>query len=226
MTTHSSAPPGRLSAVKKGAMALAAGALLGLGSGAANAVETTFIGYTNGCFGLACMPAAVSGPQSVTLAPGLTYNNSTFNAMTSGGFLSLGSNGGMTPAGNFNNLGSFSLGSSLGSYVGQAFDLLVTFTAPFGTTPGSQLFTSVITGSVLANNAGGVFLNFENSAKHFTFANGGSFDFFVNDVSVNPGGTIGFSGTIIAAAVPEPETYALFMAGLAALGFMARRRKV
>jgi len=26
-------------------------------------------------------------------------------------------------------------------------------------------------------------------------------------------------------AVPEPETYALFMAGLAAVGFMARRRK-
>jgi hypothetical protein len=30
---------------------------------------------------------------------------------------------------------------------------------------------------------------------------------------------------IVFAPVPEPETYALFMAGLAAVGFMARRRK-
>ena len=31
---------------------------------------------------------------------------------------------------------------------------------------------------------------------------------------------------MIYAPVPEPETYALFMAGLAAMGFVARRRRV
>ena len=30
---------------------------------------------------------------------------------------------------------------------------------------------------------------------------------------------------MIFAPVPEPETYALFMGGLAAVGFVARRRK-
>jgi hypothetical protein len=43
---------------------------------------------------------------------------------------------------------------------------------------------------------------------------------------VTAGRTVAVSGVIIqAAAVPEPETYALFLAGLAAVGFMARRRK-
>jgi hypothetical protein len=210
----------------RGAAALAAAALLSLGSGVANAVETTFIGYTNGCFGLACVPVGVAGPQTISLG-GLSYNNSTFNATTSAGFVSIGSAGGPTPASNFNNLGSFTLTTDPFSYTGQHFDLLVTFTAPGGTTPSSGLFTDVITGSVSSTGGGGIFINFDNTPQHFTFGSGGSFDFFVNDVSLTAGQTIGFSGTIISAVspIPEPETYALFMAGLAAVGFMSRRRK-
>lgn len=34
-----------------------------------------------------------------------------------------------------------------------------------------------------------------------------------------------YSGELSVAAVPEPETYAMFIAGLGALGFMARRRR-
>jgi hypothetical protein len=56
--------------------------------------------------------------------------------------------------------------------------------------------------------------------------NGGTFTFFINDVSVTAEETVSLSGTIFAAtAVPVPETYALFIAGLAAVGFMARRRR-
>lgn len=49
----------------------------------------------------------------------------------------------------------------------------------------------------------------------FTGATGGSYaDERVTSFSLNP-----------VAAVPEPETYAMLLAGLGALGFMARRRK-
>jgi hypothetical protein len=35
-----------------------------------------------------------------------------------------------------------------------------------------------------------------------------------------------YSGEMTVTAVPEPETYAMFVAGLGALGFMARRRRL
>lgn len=40
-------------------------------------------------------------------------------------------------------------------------------------------------------------------------------------------GTVGgiYTGAISVTAVPEPETYAMMLAGLAALGFLARRRR-
>jgi hypothetical protein len=213
---------------KARAIVVAAGAVFGLSAGTANAIETTFIGYSDGCFATSpattCTPTNTSSNQTTTLG-GLTYLNSNFDVTTAGGFVSIGSAPG-TP--NIDNLGSFSLSSAPFVYNGQHFDLLVTFTAPPGTTPGSGIFTDTLTGTVNANG-GGVFVDFDNTPQYFSFGpnNSGRFEFFVNDVSLFEGHTGAVSGTIetLVTPVPEPETYALFAAGLAALGFVAKRRK-
>lgn len=90
--------------------------------------------------------------------------------------------------------------------------------------------------SVFSNSPGGLLANFNGdwtprvgtsgtTVKTFSFA--ANTAYLIENPNTNgDNGEFYLSGMTVTAAIPEPETYAMLLAGLGVLGFTARRRKL
>jgi len=165
--------------------------------------------------------------NKIFLAAALAVAASSSFADTGGGPLNLSTGStafSRTPIGAFTDTWTFSLAgasfltsSTISSSAVGAQDL--TFTSAVLTTgadPGTPLATFTGPTTVGANE----FMNLSNFLLPV-----GSYDLIVKGTNSTQPAAYSGTITIAAAPIPEPETYALMIAGLAAMGFVARRRK-
>jgi hypothetical protein len=188
-------------------------ALMGVALAAAGASNAAVTTYTDqAAWNAAAGAVTVEDFTDTTLVPGLTLST-TNGSIDVGGFFH---DGAFTYTSSASDT-TFSFGTSVNALSG-FWDLL-----PNGIGSGISLTTSAGDVVVLTNDY------FANTFYGFTTTSAFT-SFTINALAVDPRletynlDNLAFNNA--AAVVPEPETYAMMLAGLAAVGFMARRRKI
>ena len=100
------------------------------------------------------------------------------------------------------------------------------FTNPLGV--GYQTVTALGTATIGRIGDSAIDFSIDWADEVVTFGNGGEFHIHMDDISFTANGQMKdqtYSIELVTAPIPEPETYALMLAGLGLVGFMARRRK-
>lgn len=189
--------------------------------------ETGYLAITSAQLG-----ASTFQPAGLTSTYGLyiAFSGSGTNLFNTGGF-----NGGTFNQLNYtlygyNGAATFTPTSAPAPFVTLATGMLDTsMTSTFaGTTSGGQVTSASANAFLTFNVAPGAAGFFVSPTSFYTLAQS-AFNNTLSEITTTSTGFVvtqgGGSVNFVAAPVPEPETYALLLAGLGVVGFMARRRK-
>ena len=168
--------------------------------------------------------------RSIVLAAALAVTGASASATTTNlGAALVGvplSFGGFATVGNFSDIFTFSLPTNGGS--GYAVSNFMALPAQYNT---------VLSTLSLVSNPDGILFNLDDALVSSTVVPGGnslsmavgavaSGNYYLNVTGLSNGTTGGiYNGAISVSAIPEPETYALMLAGLGIIGFIGARRR-